>query len=122
MIVVFASCLACYKFGFEKGYSSYRTSQKVRFVMSLSELQNLRNNDLRSVMDHLEKACYSSALFVLKDPKNDSDPVIRAYLQQLIDYRRNYAKRESEWSVVEQELAKQLEMFRQRANQNKTVR
>ncbi len=86
LIFVFALGLTCYKIGFEKGYSSYRTSQKVRFVMSLSELQSLRDSNLRPVIDKLENACYSSALFVLKDSRNDSDPIIRKCLQQLSDY------------------------------------
>ena len=82
-------------------------------MMSLAELRSLRGADTTSAINQLENTCYSSALFVLKDSKNGLDAGLRTCVQQLIDYRQAYARPQTQWSVVEHELAKRLTIFLQ---------
>jgi hypothetical protein len=112
ILVVFIVSIFSYQIGHKTGYKAgfQRATGLIRgnFVMEISALEDIRNDNLPEVIKSLETYCYSDAVILLESPKWRNDTAAKLFMPHLIKYRKKFAAPQSQWTYTEKLLEQLL--------------
>lgn len=108
IVAIFLVSVICLFGGYWYGREKALGLQSGTLVAEVSALQELRKGDVSNAVNSIEIHCYSVAVCLLESRKWRKNAAVNAFIEELSEYRRQFARNKSEWTVTENILEKYL--------------